>query len=51
MSESMCKESWGVPDHINTDTYSFGTHEQWVYENKSSYVYFEDYICTAIQQR
>ena len=36
----------------NISEYSFGTHEQWVYDRGgyvSDYVYFEDGICTAIQ--
>ena len=53
MTESMVKESLGVPDHINTDTYSSGIHEQWIYNRNgdTTYVYFENYICTAIQER
>ena len=31
------KSSWGSPDKINNDTYSWGTTEQWVY-NKKGYI-------------
>jgi hypothetical protein len=40
--------SWGRPEHINRTTYSFGVHEQWVY-NMRTYVYFEDGKVTSIQ--
>ena len=41
---------WGEPDKINTDTYEWGTKEQWVYNNYG-YVYFEENKVTAIQER
>lgn len=40
--------SWGRPEHINRTTYSFGVHEQWVY-NMRTYVYFENGKVTSIQ--
>jgi hypothetical protein len=48
MTDKMCRESWGSPDEINSSTYSFGVKEQWVYG--SSYVYFENGICSSFQQ-
>lgn len=41
---------WGTPDHINKDTYSWGTTEQWVY-NSEGYVYFENGIVTSVSER
>ena len=46
-------ESWGDPSSINKTTYSFGVHEQWVYEGedfKNRYLYFEDGVLTTIQE-
>lgn len=40
--------SWGKPEHINRTIYSFGVHEQWVY-NSQTYVYFENGKVTTIQ--
>lgn len=40
---------WGTPDRKNIDEYSWGTHEQWVYDNLG-YVYFEDGIVTSISR-
>lgn len=48
MSADQVVAAWGRPRDINRTTYSFGVHEQWVYNN-SSYVYFENGIVTAIQ--
>lgn len=39
--------SWGRPRTINTTTYTFGVHEQWVYDG--GYLYFENGILTTIQ--
>ena len=47
MTKAMCRESWGNPDDINKTVGSWGTHEQWVYDN--SYLYFEGDKLTAIQ--
>lgn len=44
------KSTWGKPDKINKDTYSWGTTEQWVY-NKHGYIYFENGIVTSISER
>ena len=45
--EVLCGK-WGIPDKRNTYTYSWGTHEQWVYEGYG-YVYFENGVVTSIQ--
>lgn len=44
------KTKWGEPDKINKDTYSWGTTEQWVYDNKG-YVYFENGKVTSVSER
>ena len=36
--------------YINKDTYSWGTTEQWVYNNKG-YIYFKNGIVTSISER
>jgi len=48
MNKKMVKDAWGLPDHINTTTGSYGTHEQWVYG--SSYLYFKNGIVTSKQE-
>lgn len=53
MSKSEALESWGDPSSINKTTYSFGVHEQWVYQEenfKNRYLYFEDGILKTIQE-
>lgn len=49
-ADEVKKSKWGHPNKINRDTYSWGTSEQWVY-NSYGYVYFENGIVTAIQER
>lgn len=41
---------WGHPDKINRDTYSWGTTEQWVY-NDHGYVYFKNGVVTSVSER
>ena len=43
----MVRDAWGAPDHINTTTGSYGTHEQWVYDDR--YLYFENGTLTSRQ--
>ncbi len=51
MTEAEVRNStWGSPDDINTDTYSWGTTEQWVYDNKG-YIYFKNGKVTSISER
>ncbi|MBK7498046.1 MAG: hypothetical protein IPI19_02830 [Ignavibacteriales bacterium] len=47
MTKEMVREAWGRPEDINRTTNAYGTSEQWVYGY--SYVYFDDDICTTIQ--
>lgn len=47
MTTDMCRESKGIPDHINRTTGSYGSHEQWVYPYL--YLYFENGILKTIQ--
>ena len=50
MSESQVRNSsWGSPNKINRDTYSWGTTEQWVYDY--GYVYFENGRVTSVSER
>lgn len=42
--------TWGIPDEINKDTYSWGTTEQWVYRDLG-YVYLENGIVTSVSIR
>jgi hypothetical protein len=45
--EEVLQSSWGRPRRVNRTTYSFGTHEQWVYDG--GYLYFENGVLTTIQ--
>jgi outer membrane protein assembly factor BamE (lipoprotein component of BamABCDE complex) len=50
MTKEQVRAAWGRPYAVNTTTTGYGTREQWVMQEiGSSYVYFEDGICTAIQ--
>jgi len=50
MTKAQVKAAWGKPYDINTTTTAYGSREQWVmHEIGSTYVYFEDGVCTAIQ--
>jgi hypothetical protein len=46
-AEDALASSWGRPRNINRSTYSFGVHEQWVYDG--GYLYFQNGILTSIQ--
>lgn len=48
-SEEVINSTWGNPEDINKDTYSWGVKEQWCYSNYR-YIYFEDGIVTAISE-
>jgi hypothetical protein len=50
MTDKMCRDSWGNPNHLNRTVTANGVHEQWVYDHQSTYIYFEDGICTSYQQ-
>lgn len=49
MSKAAFEKVLIAPKEVNTDTYSFGIHEQWVYDD--GYIYFENNILTTIQNR
>ena len=49
-ADQVKKSSWGYPDKINKDTYSWGTTEQWVY-NKKGYIYFKNGRVSSISER
>lgn len=46
--EEVLMSNWGRPQSVNRSTYSFGTHEQWVYRG-ANYLYFENGKLVAIQ--
>lgn len=48
--EEVLSSAWGYPNKRNKDTYSWGTTEQWVYNNYG-YVYFRNGIVTSISDR
>lgn len=47
MTADQARAAWGTPNDINRSAYSFGVHEQWVYDG--GYLYFEDGLLTSIQ--
>lgn len=49
MTREQVMMSWGKPYKINSDTGSWGTHEQWVYN--SSFLYFENGFLRSWQNR
>lgn len=49
MTDEMARESLGNPTDINRSVGSWGTHEQWVYESKNLYLYFENGKLTSFQ--
>lgn len=48
-TEEVLNSTWGEPDDINKDTYSWGVKEQWCYPN-NKYIYLEDGIVTSISE-
>jgi hypothetical protein len=48
MTSDQATAAWGRPNDINRTTYTFGVHEQWVYDG-GGYLYFEDGVLDAIQ--
>lgn len=49
MTSSMALESWGQPNEINRTVGGFGTHEQWIYKNSKTYLYFDNDKLTGWQ--
>lgn len=48
-AQEVRESTWGKPYEINKDTYSWGTNEQWCYDNYK-YIYLENGIVTSISQ-
>lgn len=48
-SEEVLNSTWGEPEDINKDTYSWGVKEQWCYPD-NKYIYLEDDIVTSISE-
>lgn len=48
-AEEVKASTWGSPNKINKDTYSWGTTEQWVYDNYK-YIYFKNGKVTSISE-
>ncbi len=49
MTDEMARLSKGSPTKINRTVGSWGVHEQWVYDNQDTYLYFENGILTSWQ--
>jgi hypothetical protein len=49
MPKEQARFSWGEPDDINRTVGSWGVHEQWVYSDTGTYLYFENGILTSWQ--
>lgn len=47
MNKKMVIDAWGNPKDINITNGSFGTHEQWIYNDR--YLYFQNGILTSMQ--
>jgi uncharacterized protein YdaU (DUF1376 family) len=41
--------SWGKPNSVNRTVTGYGKQEQWVYEGRDAYLYFDDGILTSYQ--
>lgn len=54
MTAEQVRAAWGRPDDINRSVYSFGIHEQWVWEDGDGipyqFAYMEDGVLTSTQQ-
>lgn len=51
--EEVRNSTWGNPDKINKDTYSWGTTEQWVYKDgkySNKYIYFKNGYVSSISE-
>jgi hypothetical protein len=49
MTSDMAIESLGLPDKNNRTIGSWGVHEQWIYERRELYLYFENGTLTSWQ--
>ena len=50
MTTTMARLSIGSPNDINRSVGSYGVHEQWVYDSRNLYLYFENDILTSWQE-
>ena len=50
MTTEMAIESLGYPSDINKSVTSWGVHEQWIYDSKELYIYFENGILRSYQK-
>ena len=51
MTSDMALLSLGYPDKINRSVGSWGVHEQWIYNSKELYLFFENEILNSYQER
>lgn len=51
MSSDIALLSLGYPDSINRSVGSWGVHEQWVFNSKALYLYFENEKLSSYQER
>ena len=51
MSAQCVLRVWGQPDDINRTITAHGTHEQWVYRTHDTYVYIDNGMVTALQDK
>ena len=49
MTPEMVRASLGSPNDVNRTVGSWGVHEQWVYDKKDLYIYFENGKVTSFQ--
>ncbi len=49
MSDDMALISLGNPQDINRTVGTWGVHEQWIYDNKDIYLYFENGVLVSYQ--
>lgn len=50
MSSEEAGGVWGKPDNINRTTGTWGVHEQWIYGQRQTYLYFENSKLTSWQE-
>ena len=50
MTDDMARNSMGRPDDINKTVNRWGVSEQWIYDKKDMYLYFDDGILTSWQE-
>lgn len=50
MGSEEARRVWGKPDNINSTSGTWGVHEQWVYSQTQTYLYFENGKLTSWQE-